>query len=122
LLNPLNKLAVSLIALAEVLPITPQVGVNTAAAELTAAITRLLPQITILLSQDVYIKDNGIPLVLNPGNVAPQTELQIRSQEISSPLPTSSNIPLQQNNIPLSENSTESQQNDSLNPSPDTRA
>jgi len=122
LLNPLNKLAVSLIALAEVLPVTPQVGVNTAAAELTAAITRLLPQITILLSQDVYIKDNGIPLVLNPGNVTPQTELQIRSQEISSPLPTSSDIPLQQNNTPLLENPTGSQQDDSLNPSPDTRA
>ncbi len=86
LLISLNKVATALIALAEILPPTPQVGVNTSAAELNATISRLLSQTNNLLSKDVYIKDNGTSLFLSPNseNLSPQTEELIRNQVTSS--------------------------------------
>ena len=45
--------------------VAPKVGLNTSGAELTNTISRLLPQITNLLSTDVYIKDNGKSLITN---------------------------------------------------------
>jgi hypothetical protein len=95
LLTSLNKVAVALSALAELLPPTAQIAVNTSAAELIATTSRLKPQITTLLSTDVYIKDNGIPLITNtPLSESDKLNIQIIStQPPPSPLiPTTSSL------------------------------
>jgi hypothetical protein len=115
LLTSLNKVSVALSALAEILPPTPQVAVNTSAAELTATISRLLPQITTLLSRDVYIKDNGMSLSVGSSQtLSPSEEAQIRNQDT----PPSTTQPA--TNQPVSQSQTEPEQD--LPPaSPDTR-
>ena len=96
LLTSLNKVSISLSALAEILPAAPQVGVNTSAAELTTTISRLLPQITTLLSNDVYIKDNGKSLSIN--NPLNTEEINNIAVQIPQPALTNSSIPNLQTN------------------------
>jgi hypothetical protein len=80
----------------EIFPAAPQVGVNIAAAELTAAINRLLPQITTLLSNDVYIKDGGGALSINnPLNIE---EINNIAVQIPQPSLTNSSVPNLQTN------------------------
>ena len=86
LLTALNKVAIALSALAEILPPTPQIAVNTSAAELIATTSRLLPQITTLLSNDVYIKDNGMSLSTG----APLSESDKLNIQTTSTTPTAS--------------------------------
>jgi len=115
LLTSLNKVAIALSALAEILPVAPQVGLNTSGAELSLTISRLLPQITNLLSTDVYIKDNGMSLSVGSSQtLSPSEEAQIRNQDT----PPSTNQPV--TNQPVSQSQTEPEQD--LPPaSPDTR-
>ena len=115
LVTALNKVAITLSALVEILPPTPQVPVNQTAAELISVTSRLLPQISSLLSTDVYIKDNGIPLSIGSSQtISPSEEAQIRSQDTTQP----TNQPI--TNQPVSQSQTEPEQD--LPPaSPDTR-
>ena len=109
LLTSLNKVSISLSALAEILPAAPQVGVNTSAAELTTTISRLLPQITTLLSNDVYIKDNGKSLSIN--NPLNTEEINNIAVQVPQPALTNSSISNPQTNtgITTPSQNTESQ-------------
>jgi hypothetical protein len=92
LLTSLNKVSVALSALAEIIPAAPKVGLNTSGAELTDTISRLLPQITNLLSTDVYIKDNGKSLITNiPLSESDKLNIQY-STTTTSPLTTTSSL------------------------------
>jgi len=109
LLTSLNKVSISLSALAEILPAAPQVGVNTSAAELTTTISRLLPQINTLLSTDVYIKDRGGALSIN--NPLNTEEINNIAVQVPQPALTNSSVPNSQTNtgITTPSQNTESQ-------------
>jgi hypothetical protein len=108
-LTSLNKVSISLSALAEILPAAPQVGVNTSAAELTTTISRLLPQINTLLSTDVYIKDRGGALSIN--NPLNTEEINNIAVQVPQPALTNSSISNSQTNtgITTPSQNTESQ-------------
>jgi len=65
LLKSLNKVAISLSTISEILPQVPQAQVNIASSELTVNINKLLGDLNSLLSKEIFIKDNGIKISMN---------------------------------------------------------